>query len=337
MLVLGIESSCDECALALVENGVTLRHQIIASQVKEHAEFNGVVPEIASRTHTRWILPLYRKLLHEAQIEQSEIDAIAVTNRPGLTGSLVVGLSFAKGLAWSLRLPFVGVDHVRGHLYAIQLEQEVGYPYLGVIVSGGHTLIARVDGYDEIAILGATVDDACGECFDKVAKHYGFGYPGGVAIDRLAKEGNPEAFSFPQVSLRKGEHRYDMSYSGLKTAAINQLEQFRTEGYEATGPNIAAAFQKSAIDLIVKRLQRAVDDTGIDRIVLGGGVAANSYLRQAVDGIPGASVYKPSLELCTDNAAMIAGLGYHYLHDGKSDGWDLNVSARVSGFRKAYP
>lgn len=337
MLVLGIESSCDECALALVENGTEIRHQVIASQIEEHAEFNGVVPEIASRTHTRWILPLYRKLLQEAELESGDIDGVAVTTRPGLTGSLVVGASFGKGLAFVLGVPLVGIDHIRGHLYAIQLEERVAYPYLGAIVSGGHTLIARVDDYDTVTVLGATIDDACGEAFDKVAKHYGFGYPGGVWIDRLSQKGDPAAFSFPDVSLHKGEHRYDMSYSGLKTAVVNQLDQFHNAGYERTPENIAASFQKSAIDMVVRRLERAVSDTGIPRVVLGGGVAANSYFRTAVHALEGVEVHKPSQILCTDNAAMIAGLGYHYLLAGRTDSWDLNVSARVSGFRKAYP
>jgi N6-L-threonylcarbamoyladenine synthase len=275
--------------------------------------------------------------MEEADASQTEIDGIAVTARPGLTGSLVVGTSFGKGLAFTLGVPLVGIDHVRAHLYAIQLEEQVPYPYLGVIVSGGHTMIARVDGYDDVQVLGATIDDACGEAFDKVAKYYDLGYPGGLAIDRLAESGDPRAFNFPDVSLHKGSHRYDLSYSGLKTAVINQLDQFHDPRFEKSRENIAAAFQKCAIDMVVSRLRRAAADTGLSRVVIGGGVAANSYFRRALDELPDLAVFKPSLGLCTDNAAMIAGLGYHYLRDGRTDGWDLNVSARVPGFRKAYP
>ena len=197
MRVLGLETSCDECSAAVVEDGRIILSNIIATQIEEHKPFEGVVPELASRLHTEWISTVVQTALERAGLKSSDIDAVAVTNRPGLLGSLLVGLSFAKGFAASLNLPFITIDHIRAHLFASQIEQQLEYPYLGVLVSGGHTVICRVDGYDTIEVLGTTIDDAIGEAFDKVAKHYGFGYPGGVAIDNLAKQGNTLAFLFP--------------------------------------------------------------------------------------------------------------------------------------------
>jgi N6-L-threonylcarbamoyladenine synthase len=337
MLVLGIESSCDECSVAVVEDGKRILSNEIATQIEFHKPYSGVVPEIASRKHTEWILDVYEKALSDAGVGKDDIGGIAVTTRPGLVGSLLVGLSFAKGLAFATGKPFVGVNHVLAHLYAPQLEFDIPYPFIGLLVSGGHSLICVVNGYDEISVLGTTIDDACGEAFDKVAKFYNLGYPGGVVIDRLARRGDPRAFSFPAPSLHKGDHRYDVSYSGLKTAVINQLEQFRNPGYESSIENIAASFQKTAIDILVSRLLLAVEDTGIRSVVAGGGVAANSYLRDSLAERTDIDVKFPSLRLCTDNGAMIAGLGYHYLKDGKTDTFSLNASARVPVFRRIYP
>ena len=271
MLVLGIESSCDECSAAVVEDGRRILSNEIATQIEIHKAYDGVVPEIASRTHTEWISGVVRKALEDAGVVIDDIDGIAVTNRPGLIGSLMVGLSFAKGLSLSAKKPFVGVDHIMAHLYASRLETEVEYPFLGLLVSGGHTIISVVRSFDEIEVLGTTIDDACGEAYDKVAKHYGFGYPGGLLIDNMAKKGDPRAFNFPDPSLHKGEHRYDVSYSGLKTAVINQLDQFHVEGHEKTPENIAASFQRAAINMLTKRLFKASADTGINRVVAGGG------------------------------------------------------------------
>ena len=337
MLVLGIESSCDECAVAIVEDGRTIRSNVVATQIETHRPYNGVVPEIASRMHTEMILGVVREAYSQAALSSADIDGIAVTSRPGLVGSLLVGLSFTKGYACSLGLPWIGVDHIRAHLYAAHLERDIEYPYLGLLVSGGHTIICRVDGFDDIEVMGTTIDDACGEAFDKVAKHYNLGFPGGAAIDRLAKSGDPKAFSFPGPSLHKGNHRYDVSYSGLKTAVINQLDQFHNEGYEKSPENISASFQKTAINILLKRLDRAVKDTGIKRIVAGGGVAANSFLRSEIAKRESWDIMFPSLKLCTDNGAMIAGIGYHYLNRGEFSDYTLKASARVPGFRKAYP
>jgi len=337
MLVLGIESSCDECAVAVVEDGKRILSNIIATQIDMHTPFNGVVPEIASRLHTEWIYPVVEESLTKAGICKEDLDGIAVTNRPGLVGSLLVGLSFAKGLSWSLGIPYVGIDHIRAHLYAPHLEHEIEYPYLGLLVSGGHTVISKVRSFDEIEVLGTTIDDACGEAFDKVAKFYNFGYPGGVIIDKMSAKGNPKAFQFPKPNLHKGEHTYDVSYSGLKTAVINQLDQFHNREFEKTPENIAASFQKTAIDILIKRVKKAITNTGISRVVAGGGVSANSYLRSALSSVYGIEAYYPSLELCTDNGAMIAAIGYHYLKKGEHSALNENAKARVSSFRRKYP
>ncbi|GAB1455294.1 tRNA (adenosine(37)-N6)-threonylcarbamoyltransferase complex transferase subunit TsaD [Spirochaetota bacterium] len=264
------------------------------------------------------------------------IDGIAVTSKPGLAGSLLVGVSFAKALAWSTCKPFVGINHVLAHLYAPLLSEDIEYPFLGLIVSGGHTLICKTDGFDDITVLGTTIDDAIGEAFDKVAKHYGLGYPGGSAIDRLARSGNPAACSFPSAHLYKGEHRYDVSYSGIKTAAIRQLDQFWNPAFERSDENLAAAFEKAAVDMLVSRVLKAVDDTGLTTIVAGGGVAANSYLRAALAKRANLRVLFPPLSLCGDNAAMVAGLGCRMLERGDRDGLSLNASPRVSSFKRMF-
>ncbi|MBI9097642.1 MAG: tRNA (adenosine(37)-N6)-threonylcarbamoyltransferase complex transferase subunit TsaD [Spirochaetaceae bacterium] len=337
MLVLGIESSCDDCSVAVVEDGKKILSNIIATQIDMHKPFNGVVPEIASRTHTEWIYPVVEESLSKAGIVKEDLDGIAVTNRPGLVGSLLVGLSFAKGLSWSLGIPFIAVDHIRAHLYAPHLEYHIEYPYVGLLVSGGHTIISKVSGFDDIDVMGTTIDDACGEAFDKVAKYYNFGYPGGVIIDKMAEKGNPKAFQFPKPNLHKGDHTYDVSYSGLKTAVINQLDQFHNKEFEKTPENIAASFQKTAIDILIKRLKKAMNDTGIKRVVCGGGVTANTYFRKAVKAIHEIEAYYPSLELCTDNGAMIAAIGYHYLKNEIFSDLHTNAMARVSSFRRKYP
>lgn len=336
MYILGIETSCDECSAAVVQDGSKILSNVIASQIELHRPFDGVVPELASRLHTQWISQVVNAALAQAGLKKEDIDAIAVTSRPGLLGSLLVGVNFAKGLAASLNIPFVGIDHIRAHLYAPQIENPLEYPYLGVLLSGGHTVICRVDSYDSIEVLGTTIDDAIGEAFDKVAKHYGLGYPGGVMIDRLAQNGDSKAFTFSGPDLSKGYHPYDLSYSGLKTAVINQLDMFST-GKPATPENIAASFQRVAVGMLMKKVDKALKDTGLMRISAGGGVAANSLVRSSLLKYKekGYEVSFPSLKLCTDNGAMVAGLGYRYFSDGIFSDWDLSASARVAAFKKA--
>lgn len=335
MKVLGIESSCDETAAAVVENGRTILSNVIATQIPFHEMYSGVVPEIASRKHAEWILPVVRRALDEAGLKPSDVDAVAATNRPGLMGSLLVGLTFAKTFAWALGKPFIAVNHMLGHLYAAHLEQDISYPYLGLLVSGGHSIICKVSDFDDIEVLGTTIDDAVGEAFDKVAKFYGFGYPGGVIIDKLAKNGDENAATFPLPSLHKGEHRYDVSYSGLKTAAINQLDKFWNTGYKKTPENIAAAFQKAAVQILLSRLFKAAEDTGLKTVVAGGGVAANSRLRALLAERNDLHCIFPPLKLCTDNGAMIAGVGYRYLQRGENSPWNTTSYARVDGFKRS--
>ncbi|HET7839187.1 MAG TPA: tRNA (adenosine(37)-N6)-threonylcarbamoyltransferase complex transferase subunit TsaD [Rectinemataceae bacterium] len=335
MTVLGIESSCDECAAAVVVDGKTILSDVVASQIPFHTEYQGVVPELASRMHAEWIYGVARRALEEAGTRPQDLDGIAVTAMPGLLGSLLVGLSFAKGLAWSLGKPYIGVNHILAHLYAPRLEvaSPPDYPFLGLIFSGGHSIICRVEDFDRIEVLGTTIDDAAGEAFDKVSKHYGFGYPGGAAIDALAAKGDENAFAFPRPTLNKGQRRYDLSYSGLKTAAIRQLEQYRRPGAALSAENIAASFRKAAIDMLADRLLRAARDTGLRTIVAAGGVAANSYLRSLLGSQPELDVRFPPLRLCGDNGAMVAGIGCKYLERGESSPIDLNVSARVPLYR----
>lgn len=346
MKVLGIETSCDETAAAVVEDGKRILSNVVATQIPWHAEYSGVVPEIASRKHAEWVLPVAIEALKSAQLSLSDIDGFAATNRPGLAGALLVGLTFGKTLAAAEGKPFIAVNHMLGHLYAAHLEREIQYPYLGLLVSGGHSIICKASDFDKIEVLGTTVDDAAGEAFDKVAKFYNLGYPGGVAIDKLAASGDPNAASFPLPKIDKSAdgsgrlhresaaHRYDVSYSGLKTAAINQIDKFWNPAYEKTPENIAAAFQKTAVQILLSRLFLAVEDTGIRRIVAGGGVAANSLLRKELAARGDLECIFPSLKLCTDNGAMIAGIGCRYLARGDASPKTVSVSPRVEGLRR---
>ncbi|MCL2139853.1 MAG: tRNA (adenosine(37)-N6)-threonylcarbamoyltransferase complex transferase subunit TsaD [Treponema sp.] len=347
MKVLGIETSCDECAAGIVENGKQVLSNVVATQIPFHAPYNGVVPEIASRKHAEWIYDVVKEALNKAGLEPDGIDAIAVTNRPGLLGSLLVGLSFAKAYAWAKKLPFIAVDHMKAHLYASQLSENSppAYPFLGLLASGGHTIICRADSFDDITVMGTTIDDAAGEAFDKIAKHYGFGYPGGAVIDRMAKGGNSGAFHFPMPSLHKNspwvkirsakEPRYDMSYSGLKNAAINQINQFQTKkGSEIKPEDIAASFQKTAVQILLRALLNAAEDTGLKTIVTGGGVAANSCLRSCLAEQHNLHCIFPRSEFCGDNGAMIAGIAYHYLICGVRSPLNTIAYARVEGFKR---
>lgn len=336
MYILGIESSCDECSAAIVENGKKIVSHIIATQVEDHKLFYGIVPEIASRLHSEWIYNVVQETLSASKLTLNDIDAIAVTTEPGLMGSLIVGLSFAKGLAYSLQKPLIPVNHIKAHLYAPQLEFDVAYPYIGLLLSGGHSLICIVRDSDDIEVLGTTIDDACGEAFDKVAKFYDLGYPGGVYIDKMAQDGDAKAYHFPKPKLKhRGE--FDVSYSGLKTAVIHQSHQFWNQKSEQNMANLAASFQRTAIDILLDKALLACERYKINRLVAGGGVAANSYLRQRLNAQENIQVYYPSFDLCTDNAAMIAGLGYHNFLAEKLGTWQTNASSRSQGLHKAKP
>jgi N6-L-threonylcarbamoyladenine synthase len=340
MKILGIETSCDECAAAVVEDGRNVLSNVVATQIPFHAPYNGVVPEIASRKHTEWIYGVVKEALDRANLAPGDIDAVAAANRPGLLGSLLVGLSFAKAFAWARNIPFIAVDHMMAHLYASQLsvDKPLDYPFLGLLVSGGHTIICRADAFDHITVLGTTIDDAVGEAFDKVAKHYQLGYPGGAVIDRMAQSGDSGAFRFPMPSLHKGEHRYDVSYSGLKNAAINQLDQFRAQKDRDIKPeDIAASFQKTAVEILLRALFNACEDSGLSAIAAGGGVAANSHLRARLAERRDLRCIFPPPEFCGDNGAMIAGIAFHYLSRGDRSPLSVTASARVEGFKKKYP
>ena len=334
MKVLGIESSCDETAAAIVEDGKKIISNVVATQIPFHQIYKGVVPEIASRKHAEWILPVVNQALAEANMDLSEVDAICATNRPGLMGSLLVGLTFGKTLAWATGKPFVAVNHMLGHLYAAHLENDIPYPYLGLLVSGGHSIICKVNNFDDIEVLGTTVDDSVGEAFDKVSKFYGLGYPGGVVIDNLAKKGDPKAATFPVPRLDPKEHRYDVSFSGLKTAVIHQCDMFWNEGYEHSVENMCAAFQETAVKTLTNKLLKAVEDTGLKTVVAGGGVAANSRLRSILAEHKDLNCIFPPLKLCGDNGAMIAGVGYHFLARGDRSDWNTTACARIPQFKR---
>lgn len=321
MITLGIETSCDETAAAVVSAGPRALSNVILSQA-EHSKFGGVVPEIASRSHVRAIGPIYLEALSDAAVKVDEIELIAATAGPGLVGPLLVGLTFAKGLAAALDKPFVAVNHLEGHIAANFLS-DPGLPerHLTLIISGGHTLLVEVKRFGEYELLGKTRDDAVGEAFDKVAKLLGLGYPGGQKIDELAKVGNPAAFNFPRPM--RGADSYDFSYSGLKTAVAQRWDSLAESERSAALADVAASFQEAAVDILVEKTLRAARERAIDTVTLSGGVAANSRLRvllaERLEAL-GLRFSYPENKLCTDNAAMIATAGmYQYALRGASD------------------
>jgi N6-L-threonylcarbamoyladenine synthase len=319
VLVLGIETSCDETAVGIVEDRFTLRANVIASQVELHAPFGGVVPEVAARAHLEALLPTVDQALVEAGVGLSDVDAVAVTAGPGLVGALLVGVSAAKGLALAHDLPLLGVNHLRAHVEAAQLEHgELEPPLAALVVSGGHTSIVAMDADGVFRQLGSTIDDAAGEAFDKIARFIGLGYPGGPEIDRLARAGDPAAIDFPRAMLH--DDGYDLSLSGLKTAVIRYLRRLEAAGVEPDLADVAASFQEAIVDVQVDKTLRATAAEGLERVVLAGGVAANSRLRerfrQACEP-RGLRLLVPSVPLCTDNGAMVAASGANLLAAGR--------------------
>jgi len=326
-MVLGIETSCDETAASVVVNGRKVLSNIISSQVDLHAEYGGVVPEIASRRHVELILPVIDNALKEAGITLEEVDAVAVTYGPGLVGALLVGVSAAKALAFSLGKPLVSVNHIEGHIAANYISHpDLEPPYLCLVASGGHSHIVHVVSYSDFRIMGRTRDDAAGEAFDKIARVLGLGYPGGPAIEKAAKDGNPEAFDFPRVNFTDAP--YDFSFSGLKTAVINTVHQFVQKGEPLPVEDISASFQKAATDVLVDHTVSAAMAIKADTICIAGGVAANTLLRDRMSeraSEMNIRVLYPRMILCTDNAAMIASAGYYALKAGRTADWRLNA------------
>ena len=324
MFVLGIESSCDETAAAVVEDGRRILSNVVSSQVDIHRPYGGVVPELASRAHIENIVPVVNIALADAGISLDEVDGIAVTQGPGLVGCLLVGIGFARSIGYVLSKPVIGVHHLAGHLNAVQLEREVTYPFLGLVASGGHTSIFRVEGPETFKLIGKTRDDAAGEAFDKVAKLLGLGYPGGVIIEKLARGGNPKYFKFPRAFTGKDD--FDFSFSGLKTAVARAVAESRDCRVE----DMAASFQEACLGAIVSKTVKATRHERLDRIVMSGGVSANGRLREMMKAKAAEydiEVIHPAASLCTDNAAMIAAAGTPALSRNETTPLDLDAIA----------
>lgn len=324
MIVLGIESSCDETA-ASVYDGKKVLSDIVSSQTDIHNKYGGIVPELAARRHLEMILPVVHESLHGAGLTLDQIEGIAVTQGPGLIGALLVGISFAKSVSYAKNIPLVGVNHIEGHVTAVLLEEDVKFPYLGLIVSGGHTSLYIIHGIGRYQHLGSTRDDAAGEALDKAGKLLGLGYPAGAIIDKLAKEADPKAIKFPKAQIHGTP--YDFSFSGIKTFLANLVHKEGKEFAEKNLNAIAAGYLEAVVDMLVDKTVKAAREHNLKDIVLAGGVAANSRLRQKMKETAaefGIKVYYPSIRLCTDNAAMIAHLGHKYLEMGKRSGLDMN-------------
>ncbi|MBR1811109.1 MAG: tRNA (adenosine(37)-N6)-threonylcarbamoyltransferase complex transferase subunit TsaD [Clostridia bacterium] len=332
MKILGIESSCDDTAAAIVEDGRTLLSSVVSSQIQEHQKYGGVVPEIASRRHIENIAAVVRAAMQEAAVDYAQLDGIAVTFAPGLIGSLLVGVNYAKGLAYAAGAPLIPVHHLRGHIAANYISHpELEPPFLALVVSGGHSHIVRVDDYTSFAVIGRTRDDAAGEALDKAARAMGLPYPGGLHLDLAAKDGNAQAYKFPRPHVSGSP--LDFSFSGLKTAVINLLHNAEQKGETVSVPDVGASYIKAVTDFLIDNTMRATAQTGIGTIAVAGGVSANSVLRRRLQEYcdkQGISLYLPQLRHCGDNAAMIASQGYYELQKGNIANFLLNATASLS-------
>ncbi len=328
-LVLGVETSCDETAVAVVD-GLEVRSSVLSSQVDEHARFGGVVPEVAARAHVEAIRSLTHRALAEAGVHHLDLDAVAATQGPGLAGALVVGFSFARAMAWSLGKPFLGIDHMEGHLFAPRLEHP-GYtpPVVVLLASGGHSQVVHVTDWGEYDVMGRTIDDAAGEAFDKLARFLGLGYPGGPAIDEASEGGDPNAIDFPRALA---DRPFDLSFSGLKTAVVTRLTKAAESDELPPLADVAASIQEAIVDVLVDKTFNAVDETGATAVAGGGGVLANRRLRARLEDearTRGIDVYLPSPELCTDNGAMIAAAASFRLGRGEATAWNSEIDASM--------
>lgn len=331
VVILGIETSCDETAAAVIRDGDEILSNVIASQIEIHKRFGGVVPEVASRKHVESINGVVAEAMERAGVTFDDLSAVAVTYGPGLVGALLTGVSFAKALSFAKGIPLIGVQHIAGHIYANFLSGGMEPPLLALVVSGGHTEVVHMPSHGEFAFLGRTRDDAAGEAYDKVARSMGLDYPGGPVIDRLAQEGNPEAYPFPRAWI--DEESIDFSFSGLKSAVINTLHNAEQRGETVLKQDVAASFQAAVVEVLVEKTVRAVRKTGVKNVVVAGGVAANKGLRKRLTERAeevGFSVHFPSLDLCTDNAAMIAAAAFPLYEQGKFHDLDLNAIASLS-------
>lgn len=321
--ILAIETSCDETAAAVIENGVTMMSNVIASQVDIHAQYGGVFPEVASRRHIEVIYPVVTQAMNEAHIGFDDLDCIAVTKGPGLVGSLLVGVNMAKGLALAREKPLLGINHIEGHIYSLWLSEraeEITFPLLTLVVSGGHTELYLMEDHGRYQHLGGTIDDAAGEAFDKVGRVLGLPYPGGPAIDKAARSGNPKAFRFPRAIMDDG---FNFSFSGLKTAVLRQTQKYK--GGKMPVNDLAASFQAAVVDVLVEKTKRAAAEYGVTAVHLAGGVSANSALRQAMKERLEVPVWYPPPILCTDNAAMIGAAAHWQYVQGRRDSLDFDV------------
>lgn len=332
MKILAIESSCDETAAAVVEDGRTVLSSVIASQVEEHRLYGGVVPEIASRRHAEAIVPVVTQALEQADLTLDAIDALAVTYAPGLIGALLVGVNFAKGLALSTGKPLIPVHHLRSHIASNYISnQELKPPFLCLVVSGGHSHIVLAEDYTKMKIIGRTRDDAAGEAFDKAARTMGMPYPGGIELDKVAEAGNPHAFSLPRPVVHDAP--YDFSFSGLKTAVINLLHNAAQKGEELNKADVCASFRYAVVDCLTTNFVKAAEDLQVQRLVIAGGVSANSLLRRTLSEEcqrRGWQFFMPEKSLCGDNAAMVGAQGYYEFLSGNIAGADLNAFATMS-------